>query len=36
MQIDGIDLIEWLQRYWRQDQPRLKWLCWWRGYVWPE
>ena len=35
MEFDGIDLLDWLHRYWRQDQPRLKWLCSWRGYVWP-
>lgn len=35
MQFDGMDLLDWLHRYWRQDTPRLKWLHWWRGYVWP-
>ncbi len=34
MNFDGIDLLDWLHRYWRQDTPRVKWLCWWRGYVW--
>jgi len=35
MQINGLDPLEWLHRYWRQDTRRPKWLCWRRGYVWP-
>lgn len=35
MQIEGLDLVEWLRRYWRQDEPQTKWLNWWRGYCWP-
>ena len=35
MMFDGIDLLEWLHRHWRQDRRRLKYLWWWREYVWP-
>ena len=35
MKIDDLDLLEWLHRYWLQDEPQTKWLNRWRGHVWP-